>query len=138
VAVASAGSCANHSHLTPDRDNHASTSPLSFYRPDALPAAQPTMSKHWRNMLRQSTCILKCYFLHLTTTVIRVIRLYRILLMKTQKLWCSKYWKLWQRSTSNEAQKSICHTICERQRNFKPIHIASTVQKSVAYRVFFL
>jgi len=27
-------------------DNHASTSPLSFYRPDALPAAQPTMPKH--------------------------------------------------------------------------------------------
>ena len=30
------------------RDNYASTSPLSFYRPDALPAAQPTASKHWR------------------------------------------------------------------------------------------
>jgi len=27
-------------------DNHASTSLLSFYRPDALPAAQPTVSKH--------------------------------------------------------------------------------------------
>jgi len=27
-------------------DNHASTSPLSFYRPDALPAVQPTASKH--------------------------------------------------------------------------------------------
>jgi len=27
-------------------DNHASTSPLSFYGPDALPAAQPTVSKH--------------------------------------------------------------------------------------------
>jgi len=28
-------------------DNHASTSPLKFfYRPDALPAAQPTASKH--------------------------------------------------------------------------------------------
>jgi len=27
-------------------DNHASPSPLSFYRPDALPAAQPTASKH--------------------------------------------------------------------------------------------
>jgi len=26
-------------------DNHASTPPLSFYRPDALPAAQPTASK---------------------------------------------------------------------------------------------
>ena len=28
-------------------DNHASTQPLSFYRPDALPAAQPTASKHY-------------------------------------------------------------------------------------------
>jgi len=27
-------------------DNHASTLPLSFYRPDALPVAQPTASKH--------------------------------------------------------------------------------------------
>ena len=31
-------------------DNHASTQPLSFYRPDALPAAQPTVSKHWRHI----------------------------------------------------------------------------------------
>ena len=29
-------------------DNHASTPPLSFCRPDALPAAQPAASKHWR------------------------------------------------------------------------------------------
>ena len=29
-------------------DNHASTPPLFFYRPDALPASQPTLSKHWR------------------------------------------------------------------------------------------
>jgi len=27
-------------------DNHTSTPPLSFYRPDALPAAQPTVTKH--------------------------------------------------------------------------------------------
>ena len=26
--------------------NHTSTPPLCFYRPDALPAAQPTASKH--------------------------------------------------------------------------------------------
>ena len=32
-------------------DNHTSTPPLSFYRPDALPAAQPTMSKHWRQIV---------------------------------------------------------------------------------------
>ena len=31
-------------------DNHGSTSPLSFYRLDALPAAQLTASKHWRSM----------------------------------------------------------------------------------------
>jgi len=32
-------------------DNHASTPPLNFfYRPDALPAAQPTASKHWRQI----------------------------------------------------------------------------------------
>ena len=29
-------------------DNHASTPPLSFYRPGALSAAQPTAWKHWR------------------------------------------------------------------------------------------
>jgi len=28
--------------------NHISTSSLNFYRPDALPATQPTASKHWR------------------------------------------------------------------------------------------
>jgi len=27
------------------QDNHASTSPLSFYKPDVLPATQPTASK---------------------------------------------------------------------------------------------
>jgi len=27
-------------------DNHTSTPPLSFYRPHALLAAQPTVSKH--------------------------------------------------------------------------------------------
>jgi len=27
-------------------DNYASTPPLCFYKPDALPAAQPTASKH--------------------------------------------------------------------------------------------
>jgi len=27
-------------------DNHASTPPLSFYRPDAFPVAQPTVSNH--------------------------------------------------------------------------------------------
>jgi len=36
------------------RDNHASTSPLSFYGPDALHAAQPKASKH----LAEKNCVL--------------------------------------------------------------------------------
>ena len=35
-------------------DNHASTQPLIFYRPDALPVAQPTVSKHWRHNEKRS------------------------------------------------------------------------------------
>jgi len=39
-------------------DNHASSSPLSFYRPDALPAAQPTASEHWRMKALRMSVIL--------------------------------------------------------------------------------
>jgi len=35
-----------HVCISLQTDNHASTPPLVFYRPDALPAAQPTASKH--------------------------------------------------------------------------------------------
>jgi len=45
-------------HLTPD--NHANIPPLSFYRPDAFPVAQPTASKH---------CVIK------KTTVFNITRL---------------------------------------------------------------
>ena len=33
-------------------DNHANIPPLSFDRPNALPATQPTASKHWRQLFR--------------------------------------------------------------------------------------
>ena len=40
-------------------DNHTSTRPLCLYRPDALPVAQPTASKHWRhNKLISNTKII--------------------------------------------------------------------------------
>jgi len=29
-------------------DNHTNTSSINFYMPDALPDAQPTVSKHWK------------------------------------------------------------------------------------------
>jgi len=44
--MASAGPYANHMHLAPDRLPYVSTLPLRFYSPDALPDAQPTVSKH--------------------------------------------------------------------------------------------
>jgi len=37
-------------------DNHASTSILFFYRPDTLPATQPTASKHWRQQAETQQC----------------------------------------------------------------------------------
>jgi len=43
VAVASAGPYANHLHFAPD-SQHLITQ--FFYRQDALPDAQPTVSKH--------------------------------------------------------------------------------------------
>ena len=46
VAVASAGPYASL-HLAPGRQSHQHPTTV-FYRPDALPAAQPTASKHWR------------------------------------------------------------------------------------------
>jgi len=35
-------------------DNHTNTSLLSFYRLDALPGIQPTVSKHWRQKFIQN------------------------------------------------------------------------------------
>jgi len=45
--MASAGPYASL-HLAPDRQPHHHPTTLFFYRPDALPAAQPTVSKKKR------------------------------------------------------------------------------------------
>ena len=51
--VASAGPYASL-HLAPDRQSHQHPTTLVFYRPDTLPAAQPTASKQWRGI--EGTC----------------------------------------------------------------------------------
>jgi len=43
-AVASAGPYANNLHLVIHTDNHTNTPTLNFYRPEALPDAQLTVS----------------------------------------------------------------------------------------------
>ena len=42
-------------------DNHTSTSPLSFYRPDAVPPAQPTASKHRRHYYCRNSKRIRSY-----------------------------------------------------------------------------
>ena len=44
-------------HLAPDRQPHQHPTTLFFYRPDALPAAQPTARKHWRQTLQKSSTV---------------------------------------------------------------------------------
>jgi len=58
------------------RDNHASTPPLIFYRPDSLPAAQPAASKHWREV----------------TALHRI--LFNLNILLGQLLFGTHYWKL--------------------------------------------
>jgi len=53
-------------------DNHASTK--FFYRPDALPASQPTASKHWRQKLPQVKRIIWRFSVIRVTAVAHVIR----------------------------------------------------------------
>ena len=43
-------------------DNHTSTHHSVFYRLDALPAAQPTASKHWRHFVDSVKCM-KCFWI---------------------------------------------------------------------------
>ena len=43
-------------------DKHVSTPPLKFfYRPDALPAAQATVSKHWRQRGKTIQYLMRCW-----------------------------------------------------------------------------
>jgi len=74
-------------------DNHAITPPLSFfYRPDALPAAQPTASKHWRH--KKTVCNPLAHptwqYHHTNSWIAKLFHL-------TEGLLCSfKRWRLWR------------------------------------------
>ena len=73
-------------------DNHISTSPLSFYRPDAVSATQPTASKHWRKFVNIKLVInlLK----GLTVCYVAIIVLYCIV----SGIWlsCQHVWWFWR------------------------------------------
>jgi len=55
--VSGSGNSGSYANLHLDLDTTMLASHHSvFYRPDALPAAQPTASKHWRHSLHFSLC----------------------------------------------------------------------------------
>ena len=64
--MASAGSYASL-HLAPDRQPCQHPTNQVFYTPDALPAAQPTASKHWMHWILNK---IKEVFTHLLTAYI--------------------------------------------------------------------
>jgi len=57
-------------------DNHTSTPPLCFYKPDALPVAEPTASKHWRQDYSQNGQ--KCWILQQTDHILVRKQMYTI------------------------------------------------------------
>ena len=101
-------------------DNHASTSPLSFYRPDAHPATQPTASKHWRHhcMKLQWTAISLCYCFQICLLFCHIIMLYRTSEILQQMQWfflsC-----LWVGSNyPGFSQLPPCKNVLPRRRNW--------------------
>jgi len=82
-------------------DNDASTSRLSFYRPDALPAAQPTDSKHWRQIYHSFTSICHSTSAHQITHRKYTAVWVQISVNGSHPL---DYWNL----TSNHACKHFC------------------------------
>ena len=70
VAVASAGLYATL-HLAPDRQPRQHPNAQFFYRPDALPAAQPTASRHWRQHVRHRYAVLKCNYKTTTNLILK-------------------------------------------------------------------
>jgi len=79
-------------------DNHTNTSSFNFYRPDALPNAQPTVSKHWRhnnninynNIKKQQQLNIYCGIKTYLT------RLSQLMLQESWKI----MWSLWTKISS--------------------------------------
>ena len=83
-----------------DTDNHASTPPLKvFYMPDALPAAQPTASKHWRQRWNNILILNLCYFVLLKIETISLLFLFsfvtQFIMLICYTLMVCWFWFVW-------------------------------------------
>jgi len=93
--------------------NHASTPPLSFYRPDALPAAHPTASKHWRQ-----TCTYNSNIIIVNKFVLH----HKVVSSEAVCLWAEEEEKAWKKMTVfsldlNTATESLLGTAFTIQRD---------------------
>jgi len=73
-------------------NNHASIPQLSFYRPDDLPAAQPTASKHWRQ--RNPTYITANRIPHTTIQRLNYHNVHGALLFSPLGCWKQAQWAI--------------------------------------------
>ena len=96
-------------------DNQASTA-LSFYRPGALPAAQPTALKHWRQncyytivtlILRQLTAI--CYYVQEVANHVRCFHWWRLSLSVKQL----------DNNRHSSCLRNKCNTLIQRTKYIK-------------------
>jgi len=75
-------------------DNHDSSTPLSFYRLDALPAAQSAVSKHWKHFKNRLKTYLfrQCYDIISNFPDLTIMFLPSVL-WSMQYFNCSGYWQ---------------------------------------------
>ena len=81
-------------------DNHASTPLLSFYRPYAVPAAQPTASKHWRHR-RIYVCNQHVICIFSSTAAVILVEIIWLALFRFDcgeylTVWLATSWRWWQ------------------------------------------
>jgi len=95
-------------------DNHASTSPLSFYGPDVLPATQPTASKHRRH--NATTRTHKNHFIAINFPKTR-INLLHIIRNSSPVVRTSTITFVWWPHATNNTQKpnsKLCQQPCNK------------------------
>jgi len=113
----------------PDRQLHQHPTTQFFYRPDALPAAQPTASKHWRQIISTVSMLWKIYcqdsfkgsstlawkhlhFHHLLFQCHNLICRHCEIETKTQKYKTTVVYNFWLTSEARQGHKSRsqqCH-----------------------------
>jgi len=91
-------------------DNHASISPLSFYRLAALPSAQPTVSKHWKPNDLKKHSIFVLHQCHKWTTFFMLCSL----LMRLRKLFCRSDSEITSLATRRHRNAEyVTHAFCK-------------------------